>query len=74
VSAWSCVKDRSHVTVRKLTGCCTDTYANVSSFKIFLYMGGELRHSNKSHIRARLVSEFFDRLVFRTELDVSEIG
>jgi hypothetical protein len=37
-------------------------------------MGGELRHSNKSHIRARLVSEFVDRLVFRTELDVSEIG
>jgi hypothetical protein len=51
-----------------------DTYANVPRFHIFLYLGGELRHSNKSHIRAGLVSEFVDRLVFRIEHDLSEIG
>jgi len=49
-------------------------YVNATTFKIFFYLGGELKRSIKSHIRTHLVSEFVDRLIFRTEHDVSDIG
>ena len=72
-SAQSCVNDQSGVTVIEVTGYSMHTYAYERSIATFLSCGG-LRNNDKSRVRFRLVSDLVDRLVFRTEHDVSETG